>query len=53
VRAGDRISFDAPVVANSSGFAREVGVSKSEGADQLNAQGEHIAIRKTKLKLDA
>ncbi len=51
VRKGDEISFTAPVVAHSSRFAHTVGVNRSEGAALLTAQGQHLAVRKTKVKL--
>jgi hypothetical protein len=51
VRRGDRVSFNAPVVAHTRRFARQVGVSRIEGAGMLTAQGQHIAVPKSKLKL--
>ena len=51
VRKGDTVSFTAPVVAHSSHFAHSIGVDKAEGAELLTAQGQHLAVRKTRVKL--
>jgi hypothetical protein len=50
VRKGDRVSFDAEVVTNGRGFARKVGCDRSEGSEMLTDQGQHLDVRKTKLK---
>jgi hypothetical protein len=51
VRKGDRVSFNAAVVPNGRGFARRVGCNRSEGSEMLTDQGQHLDVRKTKLKL--
>jgi hypothetical protein len=44
VNAGDVVSFSGEVVAHGPNFARDVGVTASEGAADLSAQGAHITI---------
>ena len=51
VKAGARVDFTGTVVDNPAGFAQQVGVDAGEGADQLTAQGAHIAVAKGALKL--
>jgi hypothetical protein len=51
VQKGDTVSFNAAVVAHTAKFARQVGVNRAEGSQLLTAQGQHLAARKTKLKL--
>ena len=51
VRRGDRVDFTGTVVAHGPDFAREVGVSRDEGAALLGQQKAHLEVPKTELKL--
>jgi hypothetical protein len=51
VRPGDRVSFTARVRPNHPGFARDVGVTRAEGARVLTAQRQHLNVRKSGLNL--
>jgi len=51
VRVGDRVDFAGVVAANADGFAGSVGVTASEGADQLTAQSQHVQVEKSALRL--
>ncbi len=54
VKRGNRVSFNtAKVVANPAGFAAQVGVTAAEGAAQLTAQVQHIAVSKTAVRFGA
>jgi hypothetical protein len=45
IRAGQQVAFRGGVVtANPPGFAEQVGVVPSEGAEQLTSQGVHILV---------
>jgi hypothetical protein len=52
VEAGDRVSFAGSVTAHPEGFAEEIGVTVEEGADLLQAQGQHIEVPRAELQLD-
>lgn len=51
VHAGDRVSFEARITPNGTGFAREVGVTAAEGARTLTAQHQHLNVPKRALSL--
>lgn len=51
VKKGDAVSFTGMVAANGSGFAAKAGVTDAEGKKLLSAQGQHIAVAKSALKL--
>jgi RNA polymerase sigma factor (sigma-70 family) len=51
VIAGERVSFTASVVSQPGGFAVDAGVTPSEGAAQLTAQGAHLSVPTTALTL--
>jgi len=53
VSAADTVSFVGTVVAHGSGFARKVGVDRSEGAGSLISQGAHLQVRKRGLSLSS
>jgi RNA polymerase sigma factor (sigma-70 family) len=44
IETGDRVSFTGRVARNGDGFARRVGVTRSEGAAELKAEEEHIEV---------
>jgi hypothetical protein len=44
VRAGQMVAFRGRIVANPAGFAREIGLTSNEGAEQLERQGVHIVV---------
>ena len=52
VNAGDVVNFSGEVVAHGPDFAREVGVTSSEGAADLTAQGAHIVVPVNALTFD-
>lgn len=44
VHAGDRVSFRAAVVGQSSGYAAGAGLGPATGAEQLTAEGAHLEV---------
>lgn len=52
VEKGDTVDLDGEVVETPSGFAEEVGVDGSEGAEQLEQQKAHIETEKSSVKLN-
>jgi hypothetical protein len=44
VRTGQIAIFRGRIVANPAGFARQIGLTSNEGAQQLERQGVHIAV---------
>jgi hypothetical protein len=53
VRAGDSVTFQAKVTPNPADFAASLGVTVAEGAQQLTAQGQHLAVAQQALKTSA
>jgi RNA polymerase sigma factor (sigma-70 family) len=51
IRPEDVVSFVGRVTANGPGFARRVGVTAAEGADQLTRQGVHLSVNVHDLRL--
>ncbi len=52
VKRGNRVSFETgKLVTNPAGFTAQVGVTAAEGAAQLTAQAQHIAVSKTAVRL--
>ena len=51
VEQGDTVDLDGEVVATGSGFAEQVGVDDSEGAEQLQSQKAHIETPKSSITL--
>lgn len=51
VKEGDSVDFEGTVVAHDETFAEEVGVDAAEGAEQLNAQGAHLEVVKSDVRL--
>ncbi len=45
VRPGQRLLFEATVVAHGAGFAGSVGITPAEGAAMLTRQGAHLRVR--------
>ncbi len=48
---GQRVSFRAQVRTHDASFAAQVGVTGSEGATDLDAQGIHLAVRGSSLRV--
>ena len=51
VKKGDRVQFKGDVVDHGAGFAKEVGVSAADGAQQLTTQKAHIEVAKGSVEL--
>jgi RNA polymerase sigma factor (sigma-70 family) len=51
IRAGQEVAFRGHVAANPADFARRIGVTSSEGADQLDRQGVHILVAPASLSV--
>jgi RNA polymerase sigma factor (sigma-70 family) len=51
VKVGDAVTFTGEIVANGKDFAREVGVSRTEGAALLTREGAHLSVDATELRV--
>jgi hypothetical protein len=51
IDAGRRVTFSGTVVSHGSAFARRVGVTGREGADELRARPVHIQVRQDAVSL--
>lgn len=53
VKTGDTVNFTGRITPAPAGFADQVGLTAAEGADQLTAQKQYIAVDKSELQLSS
>ncbi len=51
VKQHDRVSFSGTTTPNGTGFAEKAGVTDAEGRTQLEAEGFHLSVARSSLKI--